>query len=75
MGLGAFHGADNNERRREILNWFLAALATLRTSSMRLGERLLAGRFEGERVGIYAFPGVGRIIYIEALSGFIDGSR
>ena len=24
MGLGAYHGKDNNDRRREIVNWFLS---------------------------------------------------
>jgi hypothetical protein len=77
MGLGAFHGTDN-ERRGEILNWFLAdARYPEDELVLRLGERLLAGRFERGQgpADIYAFPGVGRIIYIEALAGFIDGSH
>ncbi len=76
MGLGAFHGADDNERRSEILNWFLADPRFPEDEiGLRFAERLLAAPFEDVRVDrIYALPFVGRVIYIEALSGLIDGA-
>lgn len=76
MGLGAFHGRDDNERRREIVNWFLTD--DRRPADhliVELGRQLLEKRLNG-RCGceIYVFPGVGRVIYIHSLFGFIEGN-
>ncbi|MBS3650809.1 hypothetical protein KEU06_19540 [Pseudaminobacter sp. 19-2017] len=75
MGLGAFHGRDDNERRREIANWFLVDDRYPEDHFvMELGRQLLEKRLQGKRGGeIYEFPGVGRVIYLNALFGFIDG--
>lgn len=75
MGLGAFHGRDDNERRREIANWFLVDERYPEDHLVvELGRQLLERRLDG-RCGseIYEFPGVGRFIYIHALFGFIEG--
>lgn len=75
MGLGAYHGADDNDRRREIVNWFLADERypddeLVLEVGRRLIEKWLAG---GREKQIFTFPGVGRMIYISALIGLIDG--
>ena len=74
MGLGAYNGKDNNDRRREIVNWFLEDDRYPEDKLiLDMGVRLLEERFN-EKCGleIYEFPGVGRIIYIEALMGFVE---
>ncbi|MGO8196353.1 hypothetical protein ACC786_31435 [Rhizobium ruizarguesonis] len=75
MGLGAYHGADDNERRREIVGWFLEDDRYPEDKLiLDMGDRLIEQRAAGERgTEIYAFPGVGRSIYIHALVGFIEG--
>jgi hypothetical protein len=75
MGLGAYHGSDDAERRREIVNWFLVDDRFPEDELfLKLGERLIDERLNGKRgPEIYAFPGVGRVIYIAALCGLIDG--
>ena len=75
MGLGAYHGEDNNDRRGEIVGWFLEDDRYPEDKKiLELGVRLLKERFNGKLGNeIYEFPGVGRVIYIEALSGQIDG--
>ena len=57
------------------LNWFLLDPRFPEDELLlRMGEWLLTARLDGKKgTDIYAFPGVGRIIYIESLSGFIDG--
>jgi hypothetical protein len=75
MGLGAYHGCDDNDRRREIANWFLVDERYPDEELLLLiGHKLLKERLRG-RGGpeIYKFPGVGRVIYIEALTGLIEG--
>lgn len=75
MGLGAFHGRDDNERRREIANWFLVDERHPEDALvLEVGRQLIEKRLQG-RLGteIYDFPGVGRVIYIHALFGFIEG--
>lgn len=75
MGLGAFHGRDDNERRREIANWFLADGRYAEDALvLEIGRRLIEQRLERTRGSeIYEFPGVGRVIYVHALFGFIEG--
>lgn len=75
MGLGAFHSRDDNERRREIANWFLADDRYPEDHLViELGRQLLEKRLDGECGDeIYEFAGVGRVIYIHALFGFIEG--
>lgn len=75
MGLGSYHGIDDNDRRREIANWFLPdPQFPLDRLTLVLGQRLLKGRFDGKRgQDIYAFPGVGRVIYLTALIGLMRG--
>lgn len=75
MGLGAYHGVDDNDRRREILNWFLLDERFPEDALiLKVGEKLINARLEGTRgTEIYEFPGVGRFIYIEALWGLING--
>lgn len=76
MGLGAYHGSDDNDRRREIVNWFLAddrypddALI------LEVGRRLIEERIQEKRgEEVYEFPGVGRMIYINALFELIEGN-
>lgn len=75
MGLGSFHGPHDNDRRREIVNWFLVDDQYPEDGLvLELGRRLIENRLNG-RGGedIYGFPGVGRVIYIHALVGLIDG--
>lgn len=76
MGLGAYHGADDNDRRNEIVNWFLEDERFPDDGLvLEIGYRLLDERGQGKRgTEIYAFPGVGRAIYCEALFGFIEGN-
>lgn len=76
MGLGAYHGADDNDRRREIVNWFLLDERYPEDKLiLDLGINLIKDRAAQKRgTEIYKFPGVGRIIYIEALIGLIDGN-
>lgn len=75
MGLGAFHGRDDNERRHEIANWFLVDdRYPADQFVVETGHRLIDGRLVG-KLGpeIFQFPGVGRAIYTQALFGYIDG--
>jgi hypothetical protein len=74
MGLGAYHGSNDNDRRQEIVNWFLADDRYADDQLvLRLGERLIEGRLQGSRgTDIYEFPGVGRVIYMSALVGLIE---
>lgn len=75
MGLGAYYGADDNDRRREIVNWFLADERYPDDELvLEVGRRLIDEWFGGDREKqICAFPGVGRVIYISALMGLIEG--
>ena len=75
MGLGAYHGADDNDRRREIVDWFLHDERYPEDRIiLAVGYRLLQERAQGKRgVEVYEFPGVGRAIYVEALLGIIEG--
>jgi hypothetical protein len=75
MGLGAFDGASDNHRRGEILNWFLLDERFPEDRIiLEIGQKLTADRLAHSRSReIYAFPGVGRQIYIAALTGFIQG--
>jgi len=75
MGLGAFHGSDDIERRREIVDWFLLDERYPEDKLiLGLGHKLLEQRLNGERgIEVYEFPGVGRSIYLSALFGLIDG--
>lgn len=75
MGLGAFHSPDNNDRRREIVSWFLPDDRFPEDELvLEFARKLIEGRAH-EKIGrkIYAFPGVGRILYMEALLGLIEG--
>lgn len=75
MGLGAYHGRDDNERRREIANWFVVDERYADDDLMlKIGCRWIEGRQQGDRgTDIYEFPGVGRVIYLNALLGFVEG--
>ncbi|PDQ21425.1 hypothetical protein CN311_08860 [Mesorhizobium sanjuanii] len=75
VGLGAFHGSNDNDRRREIVNWFLADDRYPDDKLvLKIGNRLIQDRLQGRRgIEIYEFPGVGRAIYINALVGLIEG--
>lgn len=75
MGLGAYYGKDDNDRRREIVNWFLLDERYPEDKLiLEAGYKLLNERLEGQRGNeVFGFPGVGRAIYIEALVGQIDG--
>lgn len=75
MGLGAYHGADDNDRRLEIVGWFLNDKRFPEDEAiLAIGRQLIEDRLQQKRgVEIYEFAGVGRVIYIEALLGFIDG--
>lgn len=75
MGLGAFHGRDDNERRREIANWFLVDERYPEDALVvEVGRQLIHRRLEGSAgTKIYGFPGVGRVIYTHVLFGFIEG--
>ena len=75
MGLGAYHGSDDNDRRQEIVNWFLLDERFPEDRIvLDLGYKLVEDRSQqGREREIYEFPGVGRVIYIEALVGLIKG--
>lgn len=75
MGLGAYHGSDDSDRRREILNWFLPDDKFPEDQTiLTIGHKLIEKRLQvGPEKNIYVFPGVGRAIYIQSLSGFIEG--
>lgn len=75
MGLGAYHGADDNDRRREIANWLLVDERYPEDHDiLAMGELLVNDRLEGRRgAEIYEVPAVGRVVYLEALLGYIDG--
>lgn len=74
MGLGAYHGVDNNDRRQEIVNWFLAEEAfPLDEALLKASYKLLENRLNKKRCeDVYRNPWIGRVIYIEALLGFVD---
>ncbi|WP_155256235.1 hypothetical protein [Mesorhizobium loti] len=75
MGLGAFHGSTDSDRRQEIVNWLLVD-DRYPTDKIVLdvANRLIEDRLQGKRgTEIYEFPGVGRVIYISALVGLIEG--
>jgi hypothetical protein len=75
MGLGAYHGSDDNDRRQEIVNWFLLDDRFPEDQIiLALGYRLVEDRAQ-QKCGseIYEFAGVGRVIYIKALIGLIAG--
>ncbi len=75
MGLGAYHGENDNDRRREIVNWFLCDRDVPEDKLiLDIGYGLIQKYLSSNREkNIYVFPGVGRAIYIEALHGLIDG--
>jgi hypothetical protein len=75
MGLGAYHGSDDNGRREEIVNWFLLDERFPEDRKiLDVGYRLIDDRAQQKRGSeICEFPGVGRVIYIEALVGLIKG--
>jgi hypothetical protein len=75
MGLGAFHGGDDNDRRREIADCFLMDDRYPADGLvLEVGRRLIEKRLQGSREReICAFPGVGRVIYLDALYGQIEG--
>jgi hypothetical protein len=75
MGLGAYHGRDDNDRRREIANWFLADDQYPEDNLvLEVGRGLIEKWLQGSRDReICAFPGVGRVIYLDALYGQIEG--
>jgi hypothetical protein len=76
MGLGAYHGSDNTDRRREIVNWFLIDERYPEDKLvLDIGYKLVHDRLAGKRgPEIHEFPGVGRVIYTEALYGLIEGT-
>lgn len=75
MGLGAYHGSNDNERREQIVDWFLVDDRFPEDQIvLDLGYQFIEDRAQQNRgTEIYRFPGVGRAIYIEALFGFING--
>ena len=75
MGLGAYYGVDDTDRRQEIVNWFLEDEQLPQDKLiLMVGAHLIQARLEGKRGDeIYKFPGVGRVIYISALTGLIEG--
>ena len=75
MGLGAYYGKDDKERRVEIVNWFLLDKRYPEDKVvLDVGYKLLNARLEGSRgPEIYKFAGVGRAVYIEALLGLVQG--
>ncbi len=75
MGLGAYHGSDDKSRREEIVNWFLLDDRFPEDEKLLdLGYQLIEDHAQQKRgPEIYEFSGVGRAIYIEALSGLIEG--
>jgi hypothetical protein len=75
MGLGAYHGFDDNDRRREIVDWFLADSRYPEDKFvLEVGRGLIEKWLQdGGGRDIFVFPGVGRIIYIHALMGLMEG--
>jgi hypothetical protein len=75
MGLGAYQGSTDTDRRREIANWFVEDTRFPDDKFvLALGCKLIEGRLRGKHdATIYEFPGVGRIIYATALCGLING--
>lgn len=75
MGLGAYHGSNDTERREEIVDWFWESERFPEDKLvLALGCKLIEDRQKGKRDNsIYEFPGVGRIIYTNALGGLIEG--
>lgn len=75
MGLGAYYGSTDTERRKEIVNWFLEDKRYPEDKLvLALGCKLIEDRLKGKHdTAIFEFPGVGRIIYTTALCGLIDG--
>lgn len=75
MGLGAYHGSDDNDRRQEIVNWFLSDDRYPEDKViLAIGHRLIEKHLQEKRgKEIYEFPGVGRVIYVSALIGLIEG--
>lgn len=75
MGLGTYHGSNDGDRRSEIVNWFLEDTRFPEDKMiLEIGFLLLQARIQGKLdEKVYRFPGVGRIIYSEALLGLIDG--
>jgi hypothetical protein len=75
MGLGAYHGKDDNDRREEIVSWFLLNERYPEDKIvLDIGYKLLNARLESSRgPEIYEFAGVGRAVYIEALMGLVQG--
>jgi hypothetical protein len=76
MGLGAYHGSDDNDRRGRIVNWFLEDDRYPEDKlTLNVGCGLINKYFQEEtKKEIYLFPGVGRVIYINALVGLIEGT-
>ncbi|QKC85768.1 hypothetical protein EB232_33300 [Mesorhizobium sp. NZP2077] len=75
MGLGAFHGSTDNDRRQEIVNWLLVDERYPEDNIvLKIANRLIEDRLQGSRgIEIYEFPAVGRVVYISALVGLIEG--
>lgn len=75
MGLGAYHEVDDNDRRREIVDWFLPddrypddrAILDMAT----IGWTNVSGVCEAVRSS--SWPSVGRVVCGEVLLGFIHG--
>jgi hypothetical protein len=76
MALGAYHGSNDTDRRKEIVNWFYDDERYPEDKLvLALGCKLIGDRLDGKRDSvIYEFPGVGRIIYLHAISGLIGGT-
>jgi hypothetical protein len=74
-GLGAYHGSDDTDRRKEIVEWFLQDERFPDDQFILfLGCRLIEQRLRRKRgTEIYKFAGVGRVIYSRALLGLIEG--
>lgn len=75
MGLGTYQGRDDNDRRREIANWFLVDEQYPEDNLvLEMGRQLIDKRLQGScGAEIYQFPGVGRLVYVNALLGLIEG--
>jgi hypothetical protein len=73
MGLGAYHGRDDNDRRREIAHWFfLDERYPEDVIVVEVGRQLIDERLQGSRgTEVYEFPGVGRVVYLHALMGLM----
>jgi len=74
MGLGAYHGRDDNDRRREIAKWFVIDNRIADDGLfLEIGRQWIERRLQGIRgTEIYEFPGVGRVIYLNALVGMMQ---